>query len=101
MVTDNRFHIPFAHLPHAAKVLFFFYSMAYMGSRCSRDPSTEEIRADLEVAWNTLKLTPDDLRDYLRVEDLLKPYFAKRASNEGIFRVPATESRRKNRKQNP
>jgi len=69
-------HVPFAHLPIEARVLFSIYASAALARYRSKIPMSGNPAASLERFWNANRLTLRDLSDPYRMTALLESHFA-------------------------
>lgn len=64
-------HLPFAQLPPEARALFFILMMTVYGPEL---PATEKVFEDLEMIWNTERLTLDDFQNDERLNQVFEKY---------------------------
>lgn len=76
MKNISTFHVPFAHLPAEARVLFLIYASAALARYCSQPPGKSTLTAELDAVWNANRLTLDNLSDPHRMTAVLKEHFA-------------------------
>lgn len=92
-MTYNNTHVLFAKLPIEAKALFYFQSMAAWEYYCNWPHTSAEIYGDLERIWNAERLTPEDLRNWCRMSELLETELGKCVEQQRRSKGPKAKLR--------
>jgi hypothetical protein len=71
--------LSFAQLPSEARAMFFIYASAALARYQSHPPTRSELAQELEIVWDTHRLTRQDLSDPRRMTRLLEQHFASSA----------------------
>ena len=93
MSTDTNIHLPFAQLPIEARVSFYFQSLSAFEYHCCWPHTSAEIHSDLERIWDAEQLTDKDLKDWVRMSELLEAQLPKCGWQEIRFRRRRTKRR--------
>ena len=76
MMNTATHHQPFAELPLEARPLFYIYASAALARYQSHAPTTRELFPELEIIWNTHRLSQGDLTDPFRMTRFLEQHLA-------------------------
>jgi hypothetical protein len=93
MARDSNTHVPFAKLPFEHRVLFYIQSLSAFAYHCCWPHTSAEIHADLERIWNAEQLTEEDLKDWVRMSELLEARLPKCGWQELRFKRRRTKRR--------
>ncbi len=94
MRTSSSYHVSFAQRPIEDKVLFDIQSMSAWEYHCNWPHTAAEVYHDLERIWTAAELSPEDLRDWRRMSELLKTQLSKCIPQEWSRIEPKTKARR-------